>query len=931
MAGSLSKFSRPQLAVALVVLLGHPIIHGNSLPAATLPEGFFEERLVTGITGATAMEIAPDGRIFICEQTGALRVVKNGVLLAKPFVTVPVDSSWERGLLGVAFDPDFARNGHIYLNYTPAKPYPHHRISRFTARGDRARPGSEKILFEGDDQNKLGGGVKNGHQGGAIHFGKDGKLYIAIGDQTAGAPAQSMKTLQGKMLRINKDGSIPKDNPFYRTAKGKYRAIWALGLRNPFTFAVQPGSGRMFINDVGGANEEINEGVAGANYGWPTADHGPTKDKRFRGPIYWYKESSITGGTFYNPAKRQFPTRYFGKYFFNDFKAGWINVLDPDHPQRVTTFASDLGQWGVVDLKVGADGFLYYLSRNAWVRDQHFKPNTGALFRVRYTGNRTPPRVLAGPRNQTVTVGQAATFNVRASGTAPLHYQWQRNGADISGATGPSYRFARAARADGGARFRCRVTNAFGKALSETATLTVNPVRAERLAIWPRPGHYTGPVTVRLVSPLPRAVIRYSTDGSLPTATVKTYTGPFRLDRSATVKAQAFEGGAPKGKPLAVGYRITGKKPYGLPYRLPVTTLRVPLDPKKLPQKLSQTGVFASLAKLVPNPGIIPYTVNSPLWSDGAAKRRWIALPVGKHIAFSARGEWKFPVGTVLIKHFELATDETRPKKRRRLETRLLVVDATGNGYGVTYKWRADNRDADLLADGVREKITIKTAGSSRTQTWEYPGRKDCLTCHTAAARFVLGVKTRQLNGRYTYPGTGASDNQLRTWSYLGMFGSGLEERKIPTYDRLVAVTDARATLEHCIRSYLDANCANCHRPGNTLRANFDARFDTPLSAQGLIDRPTVSDSLNIPNPRVVAPRDLKRSMLYQRFLRTDNYRMPPLATHVPDRAAIAVFKKWINGLAVPPKRKMARGNWKGNSGGGGKFGPKRGQRKNRH
>ena len=126
-----------------------------------------------------------------------------------------------------------------------------------------AVPGSELVLLEGDDQAKLGGNVPAGHQGGALHFGKDGKLYVALGDQTAGLPAQELTTFQGKLLRLNPDGSIPEDNPFCQTARGKYRAIWALGLRNPFRFAVQPGTGRIFINDVGQDNwEEIDEGVA---------------------------------------------------------------------------------------------------------------------------------------------------------------------------------------------------------------------------------------------------------------------------------------------------------------------------------------------------------------------------------------------------------------------------------------------------------------------------------------------------------------------------------------------------------------------------------------------------------------------------------------------------------------------------------------------
>ena len=198
---------------------------GNPGPLR-LPAGFFAETVVSGFTGATAMEIAPDGRILVCEQTGVLRVVKNGALLEKPMLSLEVDSQWERGLIGVALDPDFATNGFVYVNYVSPRPYPHHRISRFTASGDVAKQRSELVLIEGDDQTKMGGGIPAGHQGGAIHFGADGKLYVAIGEQTAGAPSQKFDTLLGKLLRINRDGTIPADNPFYWKAKGKYRAIW---------------------------------------------------------------------------------------------------------------------------------------------------------------------------------------------------------------------------------------------------------------------------------------------------------------------------------------------------------------------------------------------------------------------------------------------------------------------------------------------------------------------------------------------------------------------------------------------------------------------------------------------------------------------------------------------------------------------------------
>lgn len=365
---------------ALIALLASPVLLA-ALPQAHLPTGFSRSVVAEHLTGATTMAIAPDGRIFICEQTGALRIVKAGHLLEHPFITLKVDSSWERGLLGVAFDPDFPRNQFIYINFISPTPYPHHVISRFAANGDVVAEGSEKILFEGDDQSKMPGKIKNGHQGGAIHFGPDGKLYIAIGEQTSDRPAQEMNTLLGKMLRLNPDGSIPTDNPFYQTASGKYRAIWCLGLRNPFCFAFQPETGRMFINDVGGAKEEINEGKPGANYGWPVVEHGQiSDDPKFIPAIHSYPVASITGAAFCPKDNKNFPLQYRGRYFFADYMRGFIETLDPDHPEKSKDFATNQGK--LTDIAFAPDGSLFILDRNAWVIDKAWKPNTGALYRI---------------------------------------------------------------------------------------------------------------------------------------------------------------------------------------------------------------------------------------------------------------------------------------------------------------------------------------------------------------------------------------------------------------------------------------------------------------------------------------------------------------------------------------------------------------------
>jgi putative heme-binding domain-containing protein len=393
------KLTRAQFADLIAYLESlrdrdQPTPGSGTIGPVKLSPGFELTTLVGGLTAATALAVAPDGRVFVCEQRGTLRVVKDGQLRPEPFLSLAVDSYWERGLIGVALDPAFSTNGYVYVTYVAAKPYPHHRISRFTARGDAAVPGSEVVLLRGDDQSKLGGKISAGHQGGALHFGRDGKLYIAIGEHTAREPAQRLDTFQGKLLRINRDGTFPDDNPFFTKAEGKYRAIWAIGLRNPFTFAVQPDTGRIFINDVGDNKwEEVDEGFAGSNYGWPETE-GATSDPRFRGPIHTYPVASIAGGAFCpRGGEAGFPPEYQGKYFFMDFVHGWIKVLDPDHPARVETFTTGLTR--PCDLAFAPDGGLYVLLRDAWVIDDKFRPHTGSLVRIRPVSAPSPGR--AGP------------------------------------------------------------------------------------------------------------------------------------------------------------------------------------------------------------------------------------------------------------------------------------------------------------------------------------------------------------------------------------------------------------------------------------------------------------------------------------------------------------------------------------------------------
>ncbi len=455
----------PVARLARVLFSAATLVFALVLRATTLPSGFVEARLPFDLQFPATMTVAPDGRVFVGERVGRLRVFKNDQLLPAPFVTLTVDTAGERGLVGVVLDPGFASNSYVYVYYTATTPTLHNRVSRFTANGDVAVPGSELVLMDLDDL------VADQHNAGTMRFGADGMLYIACGDNYFSPNAQSLQTVKGKILRIRPDGTIPSDNPFYQATTGNNRAIWALGLRNPYTFDVQPGTGRIFINDVGDTHwEEINEGLAGANYGWPETE-GPTADPRFEAPLYAYGHGSgdtlgcaITGGAFYNPTNPQFPASYIGKYFFIDYCNGWISALDPADGS-VAGFATASGIPNTVQVSVSPDGSMYHLTVAEGV-------GVGAVYKITYTGS-LAPQIGTQPLGTTATVASTATFVVTAYGNAPLSYQWQSGGADIPGATSPSYTTPPVALADNGTSFRCVVTNPNGTATSAAALLVV--------------------------------------------------------------------------------------------------------------------------------------------------------------------------------------------------------------------------------------------------------------------------------------------------------------------------------------------------------------------------------------------------------------------------------------------------------------------------
>jgi uncharacterized repeat protein (TIGR03806 family) len=314
------------------------------------------------------------------------------------------------------------------------------------------------------------------------------------------------------------------------------------------------------------------------------------------------------------------------------------------------------------------------------------------------------------------------------------------------------------------------------------------------------------------------------------------------------------------------------------------------------PPLLSQTGAFRDMATLEPSPELMPYGVQSPLYSDGAYKRRWVALPRDANAYFEPEGSWGFPDGTVFVKHFELALDEREPERRTRLETRLLVAGEGADYYGVTYRWNAEQEDAVLLEQSETAELEIvQRDGSVRQQSYYFPGPSDCMVCHNYDAGNVLGVRTAQLNGTFRYEQTGRRSNQLVTWSALGLLHVELEPAAIADYTSLANLHDVLRSREERVRSYWDSNCSMCHGV-QELRAQWDARYTTPLDEQGLIDEHAATEDAE--DAWLITPGKPLSSILYQRSASVDpERRMPPLGRTTMDAEYVELLREWIDAL----------------------------------
>ena len=399
-------------SLATLALLTLPLVAPRHAVAA--PPADFQTSLVVGdgLDGPSGFEIAPDGRIFILERSGKIMIVKDGELLPTPFADLPSEDTGDRGLIGIAFDPDFGvSNHHVYFYYTGHDLLNH--LVRFDASEDVGAAGPFELFRTSSPSHLL-------HVGGSIRFGPDGKLYFAVGDNGNGALAQDLSSPHGKILRINKDGSIPADNPF-AGEPGKLGAIWAYGFRNPWRFQFDGATGQLYGGDVGNFTwEELNRIVKGGNYGWPLHEGTCASScAGFVDPIHAYPHagdsSAVTGGPVYR--SDMFPPEYQGDLFFGDYAKGFIRNADLDSSGDVTAVHEFDEQAGsVVDLKVAPDGSLYYIT---------YFP--GALYRISYN---TASHLPVASASADVTKGvEPLTVQFSSAGSQdpdgdPLSYHW---------------------------------------------------------------------------------------------------------------------------------------------------------------------------------------------------------------------------------------------------------------------------------------------------------------------------------------------------------------------------------------------------------------------------------------------------------------------------------------------------------------------------
>ncbi|WP_436792690.1 PQQ-dependent sugar dehydrogenase [Actinospongicola halichondriae] len=467
-------------AIGLVLaLLGvaAPLASTASAAGPTLPEGYVRTTVATNLVNPVGMEIGPDGRIYVLtgRQERVVRVIEDDVLDPTPYLVIPEVLNLEMGLHGITWHPDFAANPYVYVSYITAADAngpQRFELVRYLVVGRTPDTSTKQVLFSIPDWNTQ----TQLHQGGDLAFGADGKLYWALGERVKPSLAQDMGSFAGKVLRLDPDGSIPTDNPYFDTLTGGLRAIYASGLRNPWRIEARA-DGEIYISDVGATQwEEVNHLAAGANFGWPVVT-GQAGNPSYTDPVWVFPHfvgetfagCAITGGAFMPPGLGNFPPVHDGTFFVGDHCKGWIDAVD------VETGTSERfleGLVALIDVVVDpVTGSLYYLDRTY---EGDADNQSGGIGRIDHDAD-APLSILTQPVDRNAAIGGSVTFGVEADGPPPLTYQWRRDGSAIDGATAASLTISDLTADDDGATFDVVITAGNGASVtSDPATLTIS-------------------------------------------------------------------------------------------------------------------------------------------------------------------------------------------------------------------------------------------------------------------------------------------------------------------------------------------------------------------------------------------------------------------------------------------------------------------------
>lgn len=852
----------------------------------TDPGGFelFEPFPTVSFSEPISAKPANDGtnRMFVIERAGRIRVFDAD--LASPTVSTFLDirsrvlsTGGEQGLLDIAFHPNFPTNGFVYVHYSDIPGSGDTTISRFTVSNPAsgtADPNSELVLLKVDQP-------FTNHNGGAIHFGRDGYLYIALGDGGSGNDprddAQNMSVLLGKMLRIDVDNpsggrnyGIPADNPFLFPGGGPSEVIIESRQPNGTVTPSDQGYFEVSGNLQNSTNKSTATGLTGS--GTRVSDNTQLNARvRFSADLspglyeVYVTVPGVGGAQAANADNTTYILNAGGKVM--TFRARLIPSQAGNRWLRLRrNFLVTEGTETSLELaETSPQGGNFYADAVRFVRvtPQPEIYAFGLRNPWRFSFDRVDGRGWIGDVGQ----NSREEINVLRAGA---NYGWRDREGTIctpainSGVCDPTgydepvkdYVHTLGRSITGGYVYRgTQFPELYGAYLYTDATSS---------RIWALRRDFE------------------TNTNSLDRELLNPNLG-FGL-----VSFAEFENGE-----LLIVNNSSGR----------LLSLRRTGTPvvSDLPTRLSDRPAFLRVARGEAEPGIVPYAPQVPFWSDGARKLRFVALPQLGQAGYTATGSYTFPEDSVLVKSFRLPLVDNDPGSEILIETRLMIREA-GQWRGFSYRWNDQQTDAVLLTSSDTRTVSITPAGggAARPYTWYFPSSTDCIRCHTPASGGALGVQTVQLNSRFFYPVSMVEDNQLRTWDHISLLNPPIPapSAELPSMPK---INDTSASLLQRTKAYLQANCANCHLPGGGTPAAMDLRWETALDSMGIVSATPQNGDIGIDGALIVDPGRPATSLLYRRMTTLDpDFRMPPIGSSRVDEEGTALIREWIESLNPP-------------------------------